>query len=409
MLIIETLQAAWGTIQRVLEAFERFFAFLKAVRTGKAGPQFARAIAAAAIAVIDFVANWLLKRLRKPAGKIAKKLKQIAKKLGKKLAKVGKGIKKKLFGGKRKKPKKLKGKPSKKPKPDKHAKAERRVKAASEFLASQFAKGRPQAILWVQVQYARVRWHVRIGLRARGDDGTLTVQANPLKKLQLSEDYKKDDILQYNKRALEYQDFLRKNHQRHHIFTRTHRAWWEGAGIDWNAPEHMLEIPDALHLGVLHGSFKRLDAHLARKTAKERYKNLRDAWNVVWGEWIVARMSAVMSRFHLPPFAMFLETASSARRKVVREMMRVKANSIVDLFARLTGVPLWKYQLTHKDDTALIKFRKSLAKFEADLKKKGVSGAKKLWRIRRWKAKQALPVVLPKAIENAIKKWKAKK
>ena len=91
MLIIETLQAAWGTIQRVLEAFERFFAFLKAVRTGKAGPQFATAIAAAAIAVIDFVANWLLKRLRKPAGKIAKKLKAIAKKLGKKLAKVGKG------------------------------------------------------------------------------------------------------------------------------------------------------------------------------------------------------------------------------------------------------------------------------------------------------------------------------
>src|SRR6185436_4144068 len=55
MLIIETLQAAWGTIQRVLEAFERFFAFLKAVRTGKAGPLFANAIAAAAIAVIDFV------------------------------------------------------------------------------------------------------------------------------------------------------------------------------------------------------------------------------------------------------------------------------------------------------------------------------------------------------------------
>lgn len=88
MAIIEGISAAWGTIRRVLEAFERFFIFLKAVKTGRAGPQFANAVAAAAIVVIDFVANWLLKRMRKPAGAIAKRIRAMAKKLGAKLRKL---------------------------------------------------------------------------------------------------------------------------------------------------------------------------------------------------------------------------------------------------------------------------------------------------------------------------------
>jgi hypothetical protein len=91
--IIEGLQAAWGTVSRILQAIERFVAFLKAVKGGQAGLLFAQAVAAAAVVVIDFVANWLLKRLRKPAGAVAKSLRKIAQKIGAALKKVGGAIK----------------------------------------------------------------------------------------------------------------------------------------------------------------------------------------------------------------------------------------------------------------------------------------------------------------------------
>ncbi|GAB97910.1 hypothetical protein BJY21_003227 [Kineosphaera limosa] len=81
MAIIEGLQAAWGTVQRMLSAFGKFIAFLKAVAKGGAGPQFADLVASAAIVVIDFVANWLLKRLRKPAAAVGNKVRAIARKL----------------------------------------------------------------------------------------------------------------------------------------------------------------------------------------------------------------------------------------------------------------------------------------------------------------------------------------
>jgi len=107
LLIIEGLQAAWGTVSRILQAFERFMAFLKAVKTGQAGPPFGAAVAAAGVVVIDFVSNWLLKRLRGPASKVALKIKEIAKKIGnkvkkavKKLGKKGGKLKDKFFGKK---------------------------------------------------------------------------------------------------------------------------------------------------------------------------------------------------------------------------------------------------------------------------------------------------------------------
>ncbi|MGG6297051.1 hypothetical protein ACQ4M4_21870 [Leptolyngbya sp. AN02str] len=81
MVIIEGLQAAWGTVQRIIAAFQKFFAFLKAVKAGNAGPAFAVALAAAAIAVIDFVANWLILKLAKGAAKIGGKIKGLAKKI----------------------------------------------------------------------------------------------------------------------------------------------------------------------------------------------------------------------------------------------------------------------------------------------------------------------------------------
>jgi len=96
MLIIEGLQAAWGTVSRILQAFERFMAFLKAVKTGQAGPPFGAALASAGVVVIDFVANWLLKRLRGPASKVAGKIKEIAIKIGNKVKKVLKKLGKKV-------------------------------------------------------------------------------------------------------------------------------------------------------------------------------------------------------------------------------------------------------------------------------------------------------------------------
>jgi hypothetical protein len=85
--IIEGLRAAWGTVSRIIAAFALFFIFLKAVKTGNAAGPFATALAAAGIVVIDFVANWLLIRLQKPAGAIAGRLKAMAQKIAKALKK----------------------------------------------------------------------------------------------------------------------------------------------------------------------------------------------------------------------------------------------------------------------------------------------------------------------------------
>lgn len=84
MVIIEGLQAAWGTVKRIIAAFSKFFAFLKAVKFGTAARKFAQALAAAAIAVIDFVANWLLLKLAKGAAKIGGKIRGIAQRIGRK-------------------------------------------------------------------------------------------------------------------------------------------------------------------------------------------------------------------------------------------------------------------------------------------------------------------------------------
>jgi hypothetical protein len=96
--IIEGLQAAWGTVSRVIQAFDRFMGFLKAVKTGQSGPQFGAALAAAGVVLIDFVSNWLLKRVRGAASKVAGRLRRLprrlaeikgtTKKLGRKFGKV---------------------------------------------------------------------------------------------------------------------------------------------------------------------------------------------------------------------------------------------------------------------------------------------------------------------------------
>ena len=66
MLIIQALQAAGGSLGRILQAFDAFIAFLKGVRLGNAGPLFGGALAAAAVAVIEFISQFLLQRLMGP-------------------------------------------------------------------------------------------------------------------------------------------------------------------------------------------------------------------------------------------------------------------------------------------------------------------------------------------------------
>jgi hypothetical protein len=98
MAIVEGIQAAWGTISRIIQAFEKFFVFLKAVKGGNAGPQFAEAVAAGAVAAIDFVSNWLLAKLMKAASKVAGRLKSLAARIGKSLRRVGRVIKRGIVG-----------------------------------------------------------------------------------------------------------------------------------------------------------------------------------------------------------------------------------------------------------------------------------------------------------------------
>jgi hypothetical protein len=78
MTIIQGLQAAWGTVSRIIQAAQTFFAFLRAVKTGRAGLEFAAALAAGAIAVIEFVSNFLLSRVGRALGRLAGRLRALA-------------------------------------------------------------------------------------------------------------------------------------------------------------------------------------------------------------------------------------------------------------------------------------------------------------------------------------------
>ena len=82
--VIDSLMAAWGAVGQILTAFDAFLNFLKAVKSGQSGPQFATVIAAAGVAVIDFLSNFLFQRLFRAARKFAGRLKGIAKGIAKK-------------------------------------------------------------------------------------------------------------------------------------------------------------------------------------------------------------------------------------------------------------------------------------------------------------------------------------
>ena len=91
MLIVQALQAAWGSLGRILQAVDAFVGFLKGVRWGNAGPLFGKALAAGAVAVIEFISQFLLQRLTGAVTAVAGKLRALAKRIGSALAPVGYG------------------------------------------------------------------------------------------------------------------------------------------------------------------------------------------------------------------------------------------------------------------------------------------------------------------------------
>lgn len=194
MAIIEGLRAAWGTVSRIIQSFGLFFTFLKAVKTGNAGSQFAAALAAAAIVVIDFVANWLLRRLRKPAGKVAGKLKGIAQRIGQKVKKAAKKVAAKVkgviakvktkfnkFTDRFRKQKKVKEQRPKKSKREKDQdRLNKVVKELRPKIVSLIKNGVSQLRLTVQLAYWRAKYRLtRLEVKGNGENASVFATINP--------------------------------------------------------------------------------------------------------------------------------------------------------------------------------------------------------------------------------------
>ena len=168
MAVVQGLMAAWGAIQKILAAIDRFIAFLKAVKSGGAGPAFANALAAAAVAVIEFVSQFLLRKIAGAASKVAGKIKAIAQKIGKKLMaglkKVGKKLKRgatrlkdKVFG-KKKTDKKDQG--QKDDKQDKQDRLDKAVRAHHAEGPRAVEKGISQLRLKAQLAVWKLRYRL---------------------------------------------------------------------------------------------------------------------------------------------------------------------------------------------------------------------------------------------------------
>jgi hypothetical protein len=151
------------------------------------------------VVVIDFVANWLLRRLRKPAGKVAGKLKAIGKKILAKLKKAAKKVGRKLKAAAKKigrklkaagrrlkqklsrKKKRVKGKDKKKPKKSKDQKARERLQRAVEAIRPQvermLARGTSKLALRAKLLYWRVRY--RLSSLSVDGQGRIVAKINP--------------------------------------------------------------------------------------------------------------------------------------------------------------------------------------------------------------------------------------
>lgn len=191
MIVIEGIKAAWGSIQPILAAISKFFGFLKAVKNGGAGPQFAAMLAAAAVVVIDFVANWLLRKLRGPASKISGKIKAIAQRIMARIKamakKAGGWIRGKFrqlkdkFKAKFKKDRGTKTNLQKPPKKSKEQRARERldkvVRALRPKVEQMLARGTSKLVLRAKLLYWRVRY--RLSALMLDENSQIIARINP--------------------------------------------------------------------------------------------------------------------------------------------------------------------------------------------------------------------------------------
>jgi len=197
--VIEGLQAAWGTVSRILQAMERFMAFLKVVKSGQSGPPFGALLAAAGVILIDFVANWLLKRVRGAASKVAGKIKAIAQKIGNKLKKAMKKLGKKLrsnlkkvrnkfdklkdrfWGGNKKKGKKETKEDKEQKKREKWQKS---FQVARQRLLQKLRKGLNRVALFAEITWLKLRYRFKeINVKQSGENFSISATFNPTEEL----------------------------------------------------------------------------------------------------------------------------------------------------------------------------------------------------------------------------------
>ena len=93
-MIIDGIKAAWAAASRILAALQKFIAFLKAVKAGNAGPKFGELVGAVAVAVMDFLANFVLSRLKGAGQKVGGTLRKMAERFMKAAKKVAGAVKK---------------------------------------------------------------------------------------------------------------------------------------------------------------------------------------------------------------------------------------------------------------------------------------------------------------------------
>jgi Domain of unknown function (DUF4157) len=189
MAIIEGLQAAWGTISRIVAAFAAFMAFLLAVKSSGAGPLFASVLAGAAVVVLDFVANWLLKKLASAARKVGARLKGLAEKFKskRKAKKDAKSSKKHHDHDHAKVPRKhndhdataSKNHDEKQP-ADQRAAAQKRLDAARSALRAYLKRPRGRLALKAKLLQLKLRHRLKeLSLQVNGNKAQIHGRINP--------------------------------------------------------------------------------------------------------------------------------------------------------------------------------------------------------------------------------------
>ena len=170
LVVIQGLQAAWGTVSQIIQAFGRFMTFLKAVKTGNAGPQFGALLASAAIVLLEFITNFIIVKIAKAAQKVASKLKGLAKSMRK--------------GGKGKKGRNRKDNKEKKDKDKNNANQEKLDRAVRELqpkITRMLKKGVPTIQLRAKLAIWRVKYRLKkLSLEKEGSNHfKIVAQVNP--------------------------------------------------------------------------------------------------------------------------------------------------------------------------------------------------------------------------------------